>query len=70
MKSGLSEPVERSADSQIGLFAVFDTNAEKLNPPELRYIFGGYSLADLILRAGLHHTNDKIWLEIFGFKNS
>ena len=52
-----------------GQFSVFDTNATKLTPPELRYTFDGCSLADLILRAGLHHTSDKMWLEIFGFKN-
>ena len=52
-----------------GLFSVFDTNAEKLTSPELRYNFDGGSLADLLLRAKLHHTSHKIWLEIFGFKN-
>lgn len=65
----LSGHVFAALKMKSGLFSVFDTNAEKLTTPELRYTFDGCSLADLLLRAGLHHTNDKMWLEIFGFKN-
>lgn len=65
----LSGHVFAALKMKSGLFSVFDINAAKLTPPELRYIFDGCSLADLILRAELHHTSDKMWLEIFGFKN-
>lgn len=65
----LSGHVFAALKMKSGWFSVFDLNASKLKPPELRYTFDGCSLADLLLRAELHHTSDKMWLEIFGFKN-